>query len=62
VINPATLQMVCDAVDDAGGLVAFVLLLILVSTVTILGGSLFLALAIRAAGRAIIRRFVSGKI
>jgi len=60
-ITPSVMQ-ICDAIDEAGRFVATVAVALLIATVVLTTAALFLGLAIRAAGRAIIRRFASGKI
>ena len=61
-IDPATVMMWSDGIDDAGRFVGSIAFALLVATTVIVTGALFLGLAIRAAGRAIVRRFASGKI
>jgi hypothetical protein len=61
-IDPATLMMWGDAIDEAGRFVLFAVLLAFVIVGGGLTAALFLGLAIRRAGRIMIRRFASGKI
>lgn len=62
VIDPSTVMQICDGIDDAGRMLGSIAVALLVATAVIVTSALFLGLAIRAAGRAIIRRFASGKI
>jgi hypothetical protein len=62
VIDPVTLMMVCDAIDDAGRVLGFVALAMLVATVVVCTAALFLPLAIRYAVRTLIRRFAERRI
>jgi hypothetical protein len=62
VIDPATAQMWCDGIDDAGRTLGSIAVALLVATTLVVTGALFLGLAIRYSVRTIVRRFVAGKI
>lgn len=62
VIDPSTVMQICDGIDDAGRMLGSIAVALLVATAVIVTAALFLGLAIRAAGRAIIRRFAERRI
>ena len=61
-IDPATVMMACDAIDEGGRLVLFAVLLAFVLVVGGLTGALFLGLAIRYSVRSIVRAFAERRI
>lgn len=61
-MSPATVMQICDAIDDAGRTLGSIAVALLIATVVIVTGALFLGLAIRYTIRSIVRRFASGKI
>lgn len=61
-IDSPTWQMLCDGIDDGARMIVFLLLVLMLATVTFVGGALFLGLAIRYAVRSIVRRFAERRI
>ncbi len=61
-MDPATVMMLCDAVDEGGRIIGSVAVVLLIATAVTVTGALFLGLAIRMAMRLIVRRFAERKI